>query len=490
MGAFRGPELPDWMRRRLGEGLGGICLFGGNVAGLDALAALTAAIHDAAPEAVIGIDEEGGDVTRLFYAAGSPHAGHAALGRVDDPALTGRVASDIGAALRATGVDLDLAPVADVNSNPLNPVIGVRSFGTDTALVARHTTAFVEGLQGTGVGACLKHFPGHGDTVADSHVALPVVEASLEVLRDRELVPFAAGVRAGAVSVMTSHVVLRAIDPTAAATFSAAAVRLLRAPESEGGLAFDGLLVSDALEMRGASAEIGMPAAAVRALGAGVDLLCLGADIEDEDVGAVLDGIVAAVAAGELTSARLAEAAARVDEAYRRLVTLRADVPAPPVAPSGASEEAARRALTVDGPLDALLPLTGAPVLRLVTEANQAAGRAPWGLPSDGAMLSGGAALDVRENDPLPDLEGSGPVVVVVRDAHRFAWVRAALTGLAAAHPGLVVVEMGWPGPDPPPGRYVVRSYGASAVSGVAVDHLLGGSPEGGPVGQDGAAER
>ncbi len=215
------------------------------------------------------------------------------------------MAHDIGAELSEVGVDLDFGPVADVNSNPLNPVIGVRSFGADPDLVARHVEAFVDGLQAAGVGACLKHFPGHGDTVADSHVALPVVAASVDVLGSRELVPFRAGVAAGAVAVMTSHVVVRALDPGQPATFSARATRLLRAPDGESGLGFQGLLVSDALDMQGASGEIGVPAAAVRALVAGVDLLCLGPHFVDDQVQAVMDAIVAAVHAGELSRDRL-----------------------------------------------------------------------------------------------------------------------------------------------------------------------------------------
>ena len=475
MAAFDGPELPSWAARRLSEGLGGICLFGGNTPDLQTVTASTTAIHAAAPDALVAVDEEGGDVTRLYYRVGSPHAGPAVLGAVDDVDLTARVAQDIGQQLYAEGIDLDFAPVADVNSNPLNPVIGVRSFGADAGLVARHTAAWVSGVQHAGVGACLKHFPGHGDTVTDSHVALPVVEAPEDVLRQRELVPFAAGVRAGAVAVMTTHVVLRAIDPTRPATFSAAAVALLRAPESQGGLGFTGLLVSDALEMQGASGGIGMPAAAVRALVAGVDLLCLGADLDDDRVQAVQDGVVGAVQDGTLTLERLTEAAGRVLAARQRLSALRAVAGRPHEATGGptASDEAARRGITVLGPLG---PLTDPQVLRLVTDANQAVGLAPWGLPTSGALLRGHATTDIAEGDPLPDLDPNRSVVALVRGGHRHAWVRDGLAALARARPDLVVVELGWPGPDRLPGRTVVLAHGASAVSARAVDALLAGA--------------
>jgi len=476
MASFDGGSLPEWARRRLGEGMGGICLFGGNVPSLDTVRELCAAIHDAAPQAIASLDEEGGDVTRLYYAVGSPHAGHAVLGVVDDTTLTRAVAGDIGAELREIGVDLDLGPVADVNSNPLNPVIGVRSFGGEPDLAARHVAAFVEGLQAAGVGACLKHFPGHGDTVADSHVALPVAEAPVEVLRARELVPFRAGVAAGAVAVMTSHVVVRALDPGRPATFSPLATQLLRSPGADGGLGFEGLLVSDALDMRGASGEIGVPTAAVRALGAGVDLLCLGPSFVDEQVQAVVEAIVAAVRSGDLAEARLVEAASRVDAATGRLHALRSASPTTGPGDGSASSVAARGAVQVDGTLGSL---DRAQVLRFVAGANVAAGRVPWGLPPEARLLAGSPTIDVADGDPLPDLDPARPVVALVRGGHRYAWVVAGLTTLARRRPDLVVVELGWPGPDRLPGRTVVHTFGASAISAQALDDRLAGALEG-----------
>jgi len=475
MASFDGGTLPGWARDRLADGLGGICLFGENVPSVEAIESLCTAIHEASPDAIVSLDEEGGDVTRLYYRSGSPHAGHAVLGAVDDVRLTRAVARDIGGELRDLGVDLDLAPVADVNSNPLNPVIGVRSFGAEPALAARHVTAFVDGLQEAGVGACLKHFPGHGDTVADSHVALPVAEAPVDVIRRRELVPFRAGLAAGAVAVMTSHVVVRALDPDGPATFSPAATALLRAPESAGGLGFTGLLVSDALDMQGASGEIGVPAAAVRALAAGVDLLCLGPNFTDDQVQAVLDAIVDAARTGALDESRLTEAADRVVVARDRLRELRAEA-AVERGDGTASAVAARQAVTVEGPLG---PLVGAQVVRFVAGANVAAGRVPWGLPRDGRVLGGETTIDVVEGAPLPDLDPDRPVVAIVRGGHRYAWVLAGLTTLARRRPDLVVVELGWPGPDRLPGRTVVHTYGASAVSAQALDDRLSGALEG-----------
>ena len=164
------------MRRRLAEGLGGVVLYAWNVESPEQLRALTDDLRSEREDVLIAIDEEGGDVTRLEAATGSSYPGNGALGVVDDVELTERVAASLGAELADAGVNLDFAPVADVNTNPLNPVIGIRSFGADAGLVARHVAAFVRGLQRAGVAACAKHFPGHGDTSVDSHLALPVVD--------------------------------------------------------------------------------------------------------------------------------------------------------------------------------------------------------------------------------------------------------------------------------------------------------------------------
>ncbi|GAB3844310.1 hypothetical protein GCM10029963_20750 [Micromonospora andamanensis] len=141
---------------------------------------------------IVAIDEEAGDVTRIESGRGSSRPGNLALGAVDDPALTEEVARDLGEELAAAGVTLNYAPDVDVNSNPDNPVIGVRSFGAEPSLVARHTTAWVRGLQAGGVAACAKHFPGHGDTRVDSHHDLPRIDADRARLHTVELAPFRA----------------------------------------------------------------------------------------------------------------------------------------------------------------------------------------------------------------------------------------------------------------------------------------------------------
>src|SRR5688572_17459216 len=301
--SFPGHTVPAWVDRWLERGLGGITLFAYNVRDDEQLAALTTALRERQPELLVSIDEEGGDVTRLEADRGSSYPGNLALGVVDDPELTEQVASAIGADLARVGVNLNLAPVADVNSNPRNPVIGVRSFGSEPGLVARHVAAFVRGLQRQGVAACAKHFPGHGDTAVDSHQELPVVGGDLAAA----LEPFRAAIAAGVQAVMTGHLLVPALDDVPATVSPRLLTGLLREE-----LGFGGLVLTDALEMGAISGGIGVEEGAVRALAAGADALCLGHDLHEEAVEAVHAAILAAVGDGRLAVARLAEAAARV----------------------------------------------------------------------------------------------------------------------------------------------------------------------------------
>ena len=290
MPGFVGTELPDWVGSLLENGLGSICLFGHNVETPAQVAALTASIYSANPHAIISVDEEGGDVSRLHQRDGSPFPGNAVLGRLDDVDVTRSVAREVGTQLAAVGIHLTLAPDADVNSNPKNPVIGVRSFGADPVAVAEHTAAWTEGVQAAGVAACAKHFPGHGDTSTDSHLSEPVVAAAAATLADRELVPFSSAIAAGTKAIMTSHIHVPALDPDNVATFSDTILGDLLRDR----LGFDGVIVTDALDMVGASGTRGMPAAAVAAVAAGSDLLCLGSNNSEREVGDIVEALVAA----------------------------------------------------------------------------------------------------------------------------------------------------------------------------------------------------
>lgn len=308
---FTGTTAPDWLLRRISEGLASVALFGRNVTSAPQVAALTAQLRAERDDVLVAIDEEGGDVTRLEVRTGSSFPGNLALGSVDDPELTRAVARELGRRLAECGVNHNWSPSADVNSNPDNPVIGVRSFGSDTALVARHTAAYVEGLQAAGVAACTKHFPGHGDTAVDSHHAMPRIDADLETLNARELVPFRAAIAAGAKSVMSAHILLPALDRERPATLSPQILTgLLR-----GELGYEGLIVTDGIEMNAIASAYGIERGTVLAIAAGADAICVGGGLSDE--GTVLrlrDALVAAVRAGELPEERLADAATRVRE--------------------------------------------------------------------------------------------------------------------------------------------------------------------------------
>jgi beta-N-acetylhexosaminidase len=469
LASFAGPEVPAWVRHLGEDGLGGVVLFADNVVDDAQVRGLADALHSAGAGFIVATDEEGGDVTRLEARTGSSYPGAAALGAVDDVEATRRVMASLGARLRAAGIDLDLAPCADVNSDPANPVIGVRSFGSDPALVARHVAASVAGLQGAGVAACLKHFPGHGDTSVDSHLDLPRVDVGADVLEQRELVPFRAGIAAGAAAVMTSHVLVPALDDRPATTSHRILVDLLRTE-----LGFSGSVITDALDMAGISRVVGIPTAAVRALAAGADLLCLGARKDEPLVDAVVEAIVAGLRSGDLAEDRLEAAAARTT-AVLAVDGQRGGERAAEML------EIARRAITIDGA--ALRPARHAVVVTCHPPIGIAAGDVPWGVAQPLLALDPMAtALDLHEpqadRDALAkivvDAQGR-PLVLVVRDAHRHEWQRRVVHELLAARPDLVVVEMGWPADTSPPQQPATRitTHGASRASGEAVARMI-----------------
>jgi beta-N-acetylhexosaminidase len=430
---FVGPDCPDWLIDQLGRGLGGVVLFASNVAGPEELAKLTDRLHSAGEDVVIAMDEEGGEVTRLDADTGSAVPGAAALGNLDDEAATAAIYATIGHRLAETGVNVDIAPVADVNANPRNPVIGVRSFGAEPAPVAHHVAAAVRGLQSAGVAACTKHFPGHGDTETDSHRAVAVVSHSRRTLEEVDLPPFRAAFDAGSRAIMTGHLLVPSLDPQHVATLSPATLTKLLRDE----MGFTGAVITDALEMQAVSATVGMVAGAVQSLIAGADLLCIGA----EEYPGLVDDIVRAVAVavddGRLPVERLAEAAAHA----RVLAHPAPSASVPPLSPAEISAVAGR-ALKVDGRLPIL---TKPQVLEFHPANSVAAGPMPWSLATRIADWQPDAELvsDPAQLDPNRDL------VVVVRDASRHPRQRRVLRELEG-RTGVVAVEVGWPDPTPP----------------------------------------
>ncbi|MGW1543150.1 glycoside hydrolase family 3 protein [Streptomyces sp. NPDC002309] len=478
---FTGTAAPDWLLRRLGEGLASVGLFGRNISSPDQLAALTAQLRAERGDVLVAVDEEGGDVTRLEVHTGSSFPGNHALGAVDDVELTREVAAELGRRLAACGVNFNWAPSADVNSDPGNPVIGVRSFGADPALVARHTAAYVTGLQSVGVAACTKHFPGHGDTNVDSHHAMPRIDADPAVLAERELAPFRAAIAAGTRAVMSAHILVPALDTDRPATLSGRVLtELLR-----GDLGYDGLIVTDGMEMQAITGTYGIERGSVLAVAAGADAICVGGGLaDDETVRRLRDALVAAVRAGELPEERLADAAERV----RRLAAWSASASASSPAAAEAGEpgaddevglRAARRALRVTG-TDAFAPLTAAPYVAALTPvANIAVGdETPWGVAAElTALLPGTEAGTFGGPDAGADVltaAGERRIVAVVRDEHRHPWMGDALDTLLRARPDTIVVEMGVP-QAAPRGALHIATYGAARVCGRAAAEVIAG---------------
>ncbi|HKA26486.1 MAG TPA: glycoside hydrolase family 3 N-terminal domain-containing protein [Gaiellaceae bacterium] len=422
---FEGTAAPDWVLRWVERGLGGVVLFGGNIESHAQVRGLTRRLRGEG-DLLVATDEEGGDVTRLESRTGSSYPGNWALGAVDDVDLTEQTAASIANELAAVGINFDFAPVADVNSNPDNPVIGVRSFGSEPSLVARHVAAFVKGLQGQGIAACAKHFPGHGDTSQDSHLELPVVGGDL----DEALEPFRAATDAGVRSVMTAHVRVPALDDEQATLSPRILQELLREE-----LGFAGVAITDALEMRAVSATVGVEEGAVRALAAGADALCLGAEVDNRLVESTHGSIIEAVRSGRLAEERLVEAAGRVAQLGAWARTPRTGAAKP-----GLGAETARRALEVIGDVR----LSDAPlVLELRPPASIAAGEPELAV---GDLLGASETIVLVEGVPAPASPSNGrPLVIVVRDAHRHQWERDAVERLLRHESGAVVVELGLP---------------------------------------------
>ena len=354
---FVGTTPPDWLRGRLAAGeIGGVALFRRNVADTAQLAALNAALRAENPDILICIDEEGGDVTRLEIERGSSYPGNLALGFVDDPHLTEAVAASIGRDLAAIGVNLDYAPDADVNANPDNPVIGVRSFGADAAVVGRHAAAYVRGLQSTGVAACAKHFPGHGDTGGDSHLGIPLVDFD-QAAEAVHLAPFRAAIEAGAMAVMTAHVLFPRRDADLPATMSHAVLTDLLRRE----LGFEGLVITDGIDMGAISGRYGVAEGSVKAIAAGADAICWGgSDAGEEEFLYLRNALMWAVHERRLSEDRLHEAAERNRAVARWSAAVRTAGTEPRHNGSGrlVGLEASRRAIRVRGELK---PLTGPP---------------------------------------------------------------------------------------------------------------------------------
>lgn len=298
----------EGLRSLLQRGVGGVILFKRNVEDPVQVASLINKLQAARrdpPPLLVSVDQEGGRVARL-RAPLTEWPEMAFLGRTGDESLAHRFGEALAGELTPLGFNLDFAPVMDVDSNPANPVIGNRALSRDPLEVARLGTAILRAMQRNGLLACAKHFPGHGDTISDSHLELPELPHDMERLRRVELVPFQAAIAAGVATLMTAHVRFTALDPDAPATLSPRVIDgLLRRQ-----MGYQGVVISDDLEMKAVLDHYGIAESVRLGLAAGVDafLVCHQIDRQEEALEAL---IRAAEASSELKN-RLLESAGRV----------------------------------------------------------------------------------------------------------------------------------------------------------------------------------
>ena len=335
---FDGHQIPTELRSLAKEfSLGGVILFARNVGEPEQVAevAFEASRLVSDMPVWVSVDQEGGRVARL-KAPFTEWPPMATLGRSADVTLAERFARALATELKSVGITLDYAPVLDIHTNPNNPVIGDRALAEKADEVARLGAAIVRTLQEEGIAACGKHFPGHGDTSTDSHLELPLVEHPPDRLRRVEFLPFKAAIEAGVATVMTAHVLVPSLDEKRPATLSPRIVQGILRDE----LRYDGVILSDDLEMKAVAAEYEVPSAAVLAIQAGCDgvLICSG---DHDTQAAALESIVHAIEDERLP-------ATRVDDAMQRLRRAKERFMASPVAPRPAGTRALRAALGRD----------------------------------------------------------------------------------------------------------------------------------------------
>lgn len=315
---FDGHQLPTELRSLQKEfGLGGVILFARNVGDAEQVAGVSFDAARLNPDLPlwVSIDQEGGRVARL-KAPFTEWPPMMTLGRGGDIRLAERFAGALAAELRAVGITLDYAPVLDIHTNPKNPVIGDRALGEKAQTVAELGSAIVRTLQGAGIAACGKHFPGHGDTSTDSHHELPLVEHPPERLRETEFLPFRAAIDAGVATIMTAHVFVPSLDEKLPATLSPRVVQAILREE----LQYDGVILSDDLEMKAIATTYDVPTAAVMAIQAGCDgvLICSG---DHQTQAAALEALIHAVEEERLPLTRVEDALRRHQRVKERFLT-------------------------------------------------------------------------------------------------------------------------------------------------------------------------
>ena len=399
MAGLPGTEIDDGFRTLVREcKIGNVILFRRNIESREQLKALCAALRElilseTGYEPLIAIDQEGGAVTRLSTDMINTPGGMAlAAAGGDAPYRAGLITAS---ELRSVGIDFNLAPVLDVNSNPANPVIGVRSFGDEPEKAAGRALGFMRGTLDGGVMACGKHFPGHGDTSVDSHLGLPRVEKSREELEKCELLPFRRAVEAGIPAIMTSHVLFPALEPEELpATMSRRILTwLLR-----GELGFGGLIISDCMEMQAIGRFYGSVNGVEGAIRAGADIVCIShtASVARE----AAERLLSLLEGGELDAGEFKAAVERALSAKHGLAAAGGRVQGP--ADTAEARELLERSFTlVRGPMRALggAPLfTGGPASRS-TQASSRTGGEPVFAEYMAGRLGGSALITADEPD-------------------------------------------------------------------------------------------
>ena len=479
----------DLRRMIIDYHIGGVILFARNVQSPEQVAGLTnelqkTAIESRHPGLFIGIDQEGGRVARLTGTTGFTEFPSAmAIAATGDPENARRMAAAMAAEMRAVGINVDFAPDLDVNNNPSNPVIGIRSFSSDPAKVAEYGIAFAQGLQENGVLAFGKHFPGHGDTSTDSHIDLPLIPHNRARLEEVELVPFRAAIQADFAGIMSAHVTFPAIDPTPglAATLSRPVLTGLLRDE----LGYNGLIVTDSLEM-GALAASGYPPQ----LGAPL-ALAVGADILLFNRGHVMQkeaftNLLQAVEDGKVSREQLDASVRRILEAKTRFGVLGPTLVADP-SKAGESTataehhmlalELARKAITLLKDDASLLPLKPDEQL-FVIETPAAKGL---------GFLLGGTTLEIK-NDPdantitaaLNMVPDGRKVIVATTDANIYAGQVKLVTELLAKTPHIILVSVRTPYDISvlPTVPTVLAAYGNNRPTHQAIADVLMGKSE------------
>lgn len=313
MCGFHGQHADEQVNRLIRDyHVGGVIYFRRNVESVDQINRLSADLQAIAAEVgdlplMISVDQEGGMVARIDKEGVTQVPGNMALGATGNPDYTLECAQILGQELKSIGIDMNLAPVLDVNNNVLNPVIGVRSYGENAESVASHGAAAIKGYQSRGVAATAKHFPGHGDTAVDSHLGMVTVPHERNRLDEVELLPFHRAIEAGVDAIMTAHVIFPAIEPEPIpATLSRKVLTGLLREE----MGFDGIIITDCLEMHAISKPYGVAEAAIRAVEAGADLILVSHTLQDQ-VSAV-EAVVEAVRTGRVDEGTINQALERI----------------------------------------------------------------------------------------------------------------------------------------------------------------------------------